>query len=130
MKNLKILIVEDEALSVMFLKMVLKKAGHHVEKVVASGEEAIEYAVAEGPDLILMDISLAGSIDGIEAALTIKNKVDVQIIFMTGYPDRKHMTRAKEADPVKYFIKPIETSDFITAVNAVCQDPDKIEHKL
>lgn len=119
MANRRILLVEDEAMSVMYLKMILKKAGHSIQYVVASGEEAIDLAAREEPDLILMDISLAGSIDGIEAAKTIKSKQNVPIIFMTGYPDKAHMERARAVDPIKYFIKPIETNDLIAAIESV-----------
>lgn len=119
MNNRKILVVEDEALSAMFLQMVLKKAGYLIHKIVASGEEAIQNVSLEKPDVILMDINLAGAIDGIEAAKEINEKNNIPIIFMTGYPDHNHMKRAEELNPVKYFVKPFETEDLLQAIASI-----------
>ena len=119
MTNLKILLVEDEAMSAMYLQMVLKKAGYKIFKVVASGEEAIESLNGDVPDVILMDINLAGLIDGIETAKEINEKYNIPIIFMTGYPDKAHMLRAEELNPVKYFVKPIETMDLLAALDSI-----------
>ncbi|MBU1096018.1 MAG: response regulator [Bacteroidetes bacterium] len=117
-RALNILLVEDEAMNALYFKMVLTKAGHFVNKVVGTGEDAVSSANEERPDLILMDIRLAGKMDGIEAAEIIKANFDIPIIFMTGYQDTGHMERAKLLNPIKYFIKPINTQDLLSSINS------------
>ncbi|MBN1301060.1 MAG: response regulator [Melioribacteraceae bacterium] len=114
-----ILLVEDEALTAMYLKMVLSKAGYKVFSVVATGEDALNAIVHTTPDLVLMDISLAGEMDGIDTAISIKQKVEVPIVFMSGYQDKQHIERANTVDPVKYMIKPIETPDLLYVINKI-----------
>ena len=64
----KVLIVEDEFLTAKSLKMDLEKLGLNVLDPIAKGEDSVPVAIQENPDLILMDIRLAGGLDGIEAA--------------------------------------------------------------
>ncbi len=118
-KNNKILVVEDEAMNAMYLKMILTKAGFCIQNIVATGEDAISKVFDEKPGVVLMDIRLAGEMDGIEAAVQIKNHSDIPIIFMTGYPDSEHMERAKFVNPARYFIKPIPAIDLVSAINEI-----------
>ncbi len=107
MSILNFLVVEDEMIISMCLENQLKQAGYHVLKVVASGEASITAARSYSPDVILMDINLAGKIDGISAAESILSEMKVPIIFMTGYPDKIHMDRAQSLHPLGYFTKPV-----------------------
>src|SRR4030043_1856411 len=89
MDNLiKILLVEDEVITAMLMKIELRKIGYTVAYHVTTGEDAIINAKQNSPDIILMDIRLAGEIDGIEAASIIKSEFDIPIIFITGYEDQ------------------------------------------
>jgi len=106
-KKIKILIVEDEAIIAQFLKMELELSGYDVCNYVASGEEAIIEAKEKEPDLILMDIYLAGEIDGIEAAQKIRSHQGTPIIICTGYTESELFERAKKINPVAYLRKPI-----------------------
>ncbi|MCD4817619.1 MAG: response regulator [Candidatus Cloacimonetes bacterium] len=110
-KKIKILIVEDEAIIARSLKIELNFAGYEVCNFVASGEEAIREAKKHNPDVILMDIHLSGEIDGIKAAEKIIEYKKIQIIFMTGYPERNLFERAQKVNPAAYFQKPIEIYD-------------------
>ncbi|MBD3305915.1 response regulator, partial [candidate division KSB3 bacterium] len=83
----RILLVEDEVMIAMGLELELKRAGYPECQRVVSGEEALVRVAQEPPDLILMDIRLAGKLDGIETARQIQAQTDIPIIFMTGYPD-------------------------------------------
>lgn len=96
----KILIVEDEVLIGMMLSHNIEDFGFDVQEVVTTGEEAIASAQSAPPDAILMDISLTGSMDGIDAALQIKAKQDIPILFFTGYQDRELLQRAESVQPV------------------------------
>ena len=115
----RILVVEDEILIAMCLEMELIKAGYEVCSRVTNGEEAIVLATQDAPDLILMDIRLADDIDGIEAARTILASSQIPIIFMTGYPDKEHAERAKQLNPLGYFIKPVRIHDLQLLIDSI-----------
>jgi two-component system, response regulator PdtaR len=88
MKNkiISIMLVEDEALIAQYLKMELELEGFHICACVSTGEDAVKKAETEHPDLILMDINLAGDMDGITAVKRILDRQpEIQIIFMTGF---------------------------------------------
>ncbi|MGA2142305.1 MAG: response regulator [Brevinematales bacterium] len=110
-KNNKILIVEDEAITAMMICENLKMSGFGVMKPVSTGEEAVNAAVSEKPDVIFMDIHLAGSMDGIEAAEKISESLVIPIIFMTGYTNQDFIERTKNLRPVYYLNKPIRIKD-------------------
>jgi len=83
MKKTRILITEDEQIVAEDLKMTLETMGYTVVGIASSGERAIELADGEKPDLILMDIMLAGKMDGIAAAHTIRSRHDIPVIYVT-----------------------------------------------
>jgi len=83
-----ILIVEDELLVAENLKDALQKEGYKVTEVVSSAEEAVRRFSNLNPNLILMDIRLAGSMDGVQAAILIHETLKrVPILFLTAYPE-------------------------------------------
>ena len=96
----KILIVEDEILIGMMLTENMKDFGFLPCEVSTSAEEALEAVETESPDVILMDISLSGTMDGIETAKRIKQKTDIPILFFTGYQDSQLLERAAATNPV------------------------------
>ncbi len=106
-KKIKILLVEDEFIIAMSLERELVRSGYMVVKTVSSGEKAIEAVRQKETDVILMDIQLAGQIDGIEAAAEIRSFSQVPIIFMTGYSNPEILNRLKELSPLGYLTKPV-----------------------
>lgn len=108
MDKTKILVVEDERLVAIDIKSILESEGFNVVGMVASGNEAIEKAIALKPDLILMDIFLRGPLSGIEAVKKIKETFDIPVIYLTAYEDRNTINNAKETNPVDYLVKPFE----------------------
>ncbi|MFZ4388356.1 MAG: response regulator [Chthoniobacterales bacterium] len=103
---LSILLVEDEFIAAMLMKAELEKLGHRVVGSVTTGENAIAKAHEHRPDLILMDIRLAGRLDGIEAAMEIRKAQAANLVFMTGYDDPEVRARAESLEPLAYIIKP------------------------
>ena len=81
----KILIVEDEAISAMVLKCVVERLGCTVVGVVDTGEAAIRVAAKHRPDLILMDTRLRFKMTGVEAANTIWEQLQIRSVFITAY---------------------------------------------
>lgn len=108
MTKAKILVVEDEAIVAKDLQHRLIKFGYTVPAIVSSGEEAINKAVEISPDLVLMDIKLKGSMDGIEAAEEIYKRLDIPVIYLTAYADENTLRRAKITEPFAYLIKPFK----------------------
>ncbi len=116
MGKFRILVAEDEAIVAMDLRQKLVGLGYCVPKVIRSGEEAIESAVSLEPDLLLMDIGLAGQIDGIEAAATIREKLGIRVIFLTANSDQSTIERAHATKPLGYLLKPVELEQLQSAV--------------
>lgn len=109
--KIKVLVVEDEALTAMSLKMDLESLGVEVLKMVAMGEEAVTIAHETPPSLVLMDIRLAGGMDGIEAAEAItKEHHDIPIVFMSGFATDYIKRRADKLNPLDFLEKPLTIS--------------------
>ena len=106
-KKIRILIVEDEYLIALSFKRELEHIGYDVIEPVASGQAAVNAASQEHPDIILMDMSLAGEISGIEAARSITTQHKIPIIFMTGHSDEKTLEPINQLNPVACIIKPL-----------------------
>ncbi|MDO5836795.1 MAG: methanogen output domain 1-containing protein [Methanobacterium sp.] len=111
MTESRILVVEDEAIVAMGIKQKLEELGHQVVDIVFTGENAVETALKMKPDLILMDIVLKGSMDGIEAAGRIRNQLDIPVIYLTAYSDEEVLERARMTEPYGYIIKPFKKSE-------------------
>ena len=109
--NEKILIVEDEFIIALDLKNCLEELGYKVCAVVNTGEDAINYVRQNMPDLVLMDIVLNGSMDGIEASKHINSIIDSPIVFITAYSDEDKVNRAKLVMPMGYILKPFRKQD-------------------
>jgi CheY-like chemotaxis protein len=95
-KPVVILVVEDEALAAMALQRQLRALGYETPRHAVSGTEAIEKAAEVRPDLILMDIRLRGSIDGITAAAQIQQQLDVPVVYVTAYADQATIQQAHQ----------------------------------
>lgn len=108
MATFNILIVEDELISSKILQNYLNDMGHHVMSIVPSGEEAIAYILDQNPDLILMDIELAGNLNGIETVEIIRQTKNIPTLFLTSQTDKIFLERAKALDPIGYLLKPIQ----------------------
>ncbi len=112
----RILVVEDEAIVAMSLQARLENLRYAVVGVVASGEEAIERAADLSPDLILMDIRLSGTMDGIQAAELIRARFDIPVVYLTAFADEATLQRAKLTGPFAYLLKPVEERALHTAI--------------
>jgi CheY-like chemotaxis protein len=106
-----ILIVEDELIIALMIEKMILNLGHTVLDKVTTGEDAIQVAENQDPDIILMDIRLKGELDGIEAMSQIRKRSDVPVIFITGNSDATYRKRVEESDPLDFLTKPITLSD-------------------
>lgn len=115
MDEIEILIVEDEALAAEDIKGHVEEAGYHVCSIAHSGEEALTLLEGMQPDLIVMDIVLDGTLDGIDVAGTIRNR-HIPIIYLTAYTDRQRLERARTTDPYGYLVKPFDERELRTTI--------------
>lgn len=112
----KILVVEDELLIAEDISFRLKSLGYIVTDKVISGSEALKSIEKNMPDLILMDIVLSGSLDGIQTHELIKQKYKIPLVFLTSFSDEKTFSRAKLTQPFGYIIKPFEERELQTVI--------------
>lgn len=111
-----VFIVEDEALIAMELRDRLAVHGYQVCGHAMRGEAAVAEIVSCRPDVVLMDIHLAGAMDGIETARHLRGQVDAAVIFLTAYSDDELLRKAGEADPYAYLVKPFEGRELHTTI--------------
>lgn len=107
----KILIAEDESLVALDMAHDLESAGYTVVGQVSNGSAAIEATSTLHPDVVLMDITMPGTIDGIEAANTISKEHNIPIVFVTAHSDEATLQRVKLTQPAGYVMKPFEPNE-------------------
>lgn len=112
----RILVVEDDWFVGMDMQAALQEAGYGVLEVVTSASEAIEAAGDYRPDLIIMDVRLVGSGDGVDAALEIGRRFGIRSLFVTAYVDPALKSRAEAARPMGWLTKPISGEALVAAV--------------
>ncbi len=116
MDSIKILIVEDEMIIGAKISMQLSNLGYEVTGILPRGEDAIVHVQENKPDLVLMDINLKGSMDGIETAGQMQQHVNVPIIYLTANADEPTFNRAKATRPYAFISKPYKQLDLQRAI--------------
>jgi DNA-binding NarL/FixJ family response regulator len=101
----KILVVEDEAVVARDLEQTLIRLGYDVVGVAQFAAEAVSKAAETHPDLVLMDISLPGDKDGVQAAEVIIQRFGTPVVFLTAHTDKATVARAQAAKPAGYIVK-------------------------
>lgn len=112
----RILVVEDEHIVALDIKMHLERHGYEVPATYPSGEEALAAIEDLDPALVLMDIRLQGQLDGLQTAEEIKRRHNIPVILLTAYADEQTLERAKASQPFAYLIKPFEDRELRTAI--------------
>lgn len=112
----KILLVEDENVTNMVIQDRVEEMGHAVCGTAATGQEAIEQARAKQPDVVIMDITLKGKMDGIEAARQIREQFGIPVIYLTAYDDEETRKRAGATNPIAYLVKVFDDVDLQFAI--------------
>ena len=118
-KTKRVLIVEDDMIISLVIENMVKELGHEVVGKATSGSDAIELALENKPDLILMDIRLKGEMDGIEAVKEIKENITTSVIYLTGNSDRVNYDRAKATECVDLITKPFTINDLTKSFELV-----------
>jgi DNA-binding response OmpR family regulator len=106
MSKKRILIVEDEALTVLALKQELAELGYEIAGDASTAADALRAAEDNRADLVLMDIQLDGGISGVAAAAAIRGHLDIPVVFLTAHASTETVTRAVESGAFGYLLKP------------------------
>lgn len=129
METVEILVVEDEGIVAESIKFILSEMGYRVSAVVSTGEEAVQKAEQEKPNLVLMDIFLTGKMDGIEAAKQIYSQLDIPVIYLTAHTNDEILNRAKIAEPFGYIVKPFRDKELHSVIEMALYKHD-MDRKL
>lgn len=112
----RILVVEDEFLIAMSVEGDLRDGGYDVVGIARSADDGVAMAKAERPDMVLMDIRLVGTRDGVDAALEIHKATGIRCIFATAHVDPETVARAQPAAPLVWLHKPYGRDSLLSAV--------------
>ena len=119
----KILIAEDSLIVNQHIRRALEASNHNVLSAF-SGKEAVSIATEQSPSLILMDIMMESSSDGIDAAIEIKNTLDIPIIFLTALTDEHTLRKVKISQPYGYIIKPFNEVELLSNIEVALSRAD------
>lgn len=118
----RILIVEDEAIVALDLASKLTRLGYEVVDTTGFGEEAVALARDLKPNAVLMDMQLAGDMDGIAAAKQVRQVCQAAVIFLTAHSEPGVVERAKLTAPAGFISKPFEVRDLESALEQAIGD--------
>jgi PAS domain S-box-containing protein len=117
----RILLVEDQQIVAEDIRRRLSGFGFDVPAIASSGQEALEQAAELHPDILVTDIVLQGTMDGIEAAREIRKRFDIPVVYLTAYTDEPTVQRARSTDPTGYLIKPFDERELRFAIEIALQ---------
>lgn len=129
MDRAAILIVEDEAIVALDLKLSLEELGYEVTGVASSGEQALRAFDERPPQLVLMDVRLQGAMDGIATAQEIRRRQPVPLIFLTSHSDDDTVQRAARTAPYGYLTKPYQIRELRAGIE-VALTKSRMERQL
>lgn len=114
----KILVVEDEAIIAMLLEQHLARWGYEVE-LASTGQMALGQVRSLSPDLVLLDITLRGGLDGIQVAGIIKAEHGIPVVFLTSHSDDTTKARALSTGPAGYLTKPVDERELLATLRLI-----------
>jgi len=115
---MKIALCEDELLVAMDLEHRLESSGHHVVASFDSGPDIVEFVSANDIDVVLMDVRIAGPMDGIETMQAIQRTKPVPAIYMTAFADEELLARARSTLMKAWLEKPVDTALLLALLGA------------
>ncbi|MCP4544423.1 MAG: PAS domain S-box protein [Chloroflexi bacterium] len=111
-----ILVVEDDGLIADRLVRDLTRLGYDVVGMVASGKKALQKVKESRPDVVLMDIYLAGAMNGIDAAAQIRARFDIPVIYLTAYAEDDLLQQAIVTESYGYLVKPTRDRELCATI--------------
>ena len=126
-KAMRILIVEDDMIIAANISLQLTNLGYEITGIESRGEEAINHVRANPPDILLMDVNLKGSLDGIETVRAIQKFNDLPIIYLTANSDETTFNAAKMTHPKAFITKPFNKIDLQRIIELVVEQQLEIK---
>lgn len=120
----RVVIVEDEMLIAWNISDVIERLNYRLVAMVNNAEDTVAAVVEHRPDLILMDISLAGLRDGIDAAHEIRERTGRGVVFLTAHADPTTERRARATGPEGNLYKPFHAAGLRAALQRILERPD------
>jgi CheY-like chemotaxis protein len=117
--QIRVLVVEDEFIIAMDIAMQLRELGYEPIGHASRGEQAINMTKQLKPDLVLMDVHLSGSMDGITAAASIRAQVGTRIVFLSAFDSSANRARAEAVGAVGYITKPFDTDELRAVIDGI-----------
>ena len=114
----RVVIADDEGMTLLFLRKALTGAGMVVVGEAQNGRQAMDLALRERPDLVILDIEMPG-MDGLEAARRILEGYSVCIVFLTAYKDDTHFQQAWQQGACGYLTKPLNSKTLIPLLERI-----------
>ncbi len=121
-----VIIVEDDMLLSLVQGRIVEKLGYTLLAKVSNGRDAIEKMQELNPDIMMMDISIKGDLDGVETAHKIREISDVPVIFLSGSADQEQVSRATSLENSEYIVKPIQADDLIEPLKKAVNGKRKV----
>lgn len=116
MTDLSIYIIEDEPLYANQLMILVDELGYELSGVADNSDKALKEIASLMPDILLVDIKIKGSLDGIEFVSMIQKKISIPVIFITSFTDDETFKRAKKVSPYAFLTKPFDSSNLQRAI--------------
>jgi signal transduction histidine kinase len=123
MSQIKVLIVEDEAIVAIDISRRLERMGYKVTDILVAGEDTLTllsklqaHNPDQLPDLVLMDIVLQGDVDGIETTRQIRATYNIPVVYLTANADENTLQRAKVTTPFGYVLKPFNERELRASI--------------
>ncbi|HIK37052.1 MAG TPA: EAL domain-containing protein [Geminocystis sp. M7585_C2015_104] len=125
-EKIKIFVVEDEIIAAESLTCDLQQLGYEVVGKTTNAEKAIEKIKQLQPDLVLLDVKIGGSMDGIELAKELNKIFPIPIVYLTAYADNNTLQRAMKTSPYGYIVKPYKKQDLAATISIALQKYQEI----
>jgi two-component system sensor histidine kinase/response regulator len=125
----EILVVEDEQIVALELQNRLTKMGYQVTELAATGERALQSIEEHRPDLVLMDIVLAGKMTGTQTAQRVHEQFDIPVVYLTAYSDPATIEQVKETGGHGFLTKPLQPQELHAVIQLALARHDKEQHR-
>jgi AmiR/NasT family two-component response regulator len=112
----RVVVCEDEGITQMHLALILEQSGLSLVDTVGSGPKAVTSVLEKRPDIVLMDISMPGGGNGLEAAKQIMKEYPVCIVMITAYSNEEYIAEAERIGVSGYIVKPINSDSIMKQV--------------
>ena len=130
MNEAKIMILEDEAIVADDILHCLEQTGYLVPAICSSGEQLISRLEKETADLVLVDVMLAGKMDGIDTARIIRERFKIPVVYLTSFTNQTMLERARETFPSGYIVKPFKKRELLATVEMALYPSRSIQKSI